>query len=52
MPQLIIRNRLRQAVTIRRWGREESALKVEKGEAVPLDGVEGFAVSINGTSYT
>jgi hypothetical protein len=52
MPKLIIRNRLKQAVTVRRWGKEESAIKVEKGQAVPLDGIESFAVSINGTSYT
>jgi hypothetical protein len=39
MPQLIIRNRLRQAVTIRRWGREENTIKVEKGDALPMDGV-------------
>jgi hypothetical protein len=52
MPQLILRNRLRQAVTVRRWGTDDTTIKAEKGEPVPLDGVESFAVSINGTSFT
>jgi hypothetical protein len=54
MPPLLIRNKLRQAIYVKRIGSstDEVPLKVEKGQPVPLDGVDYFAVSLNSTSYT
>ena len=53
MALLVLKNRLQQPVFVRRFGRvSEVPVKVEKGEALPLDGVESFAVSLNGSSYS
>ena len=53
MALLVLKNRLQQPVFVRRFGRvSEVPVKVEKGEALPLDGVESFAMSLNGSSYS
>lgn len=53
MSLLIIKNKLQQPIYVRRFGKvSEVPIKVEKDDVLPLDGVESFAVSLNGSSYT
>lgn len=53
MSLLIIKNKLQQPIYVRRFGKvSEVPVKVDKNDVLPLDGVESFAVSLNGSSYT
>lgn len=53
MALLVIKNKLQQPIYVRRFGKvSEVPIKVEKDDVLPLDGVESFAVSLNGSSYT